>query len=261
MRIMNRKMGNAIAIASIGLLPLALSACGSESSNGDDVAALDEKLTGKGSDPAMKDALSDKILVDPDLAESGGSNMVRNADKPLDGKSPSDDGYEGSTASVEELNGMKLLRAPKPKLVSAVNCTHCSAARGETLEERAVAQGVKRGKGTCEAKLQYGAGWAARMPSEFPVYPKGRVKEAAGVEGGICDIRVVSFTTSAGRQSVVDYYYTRAKRSGFTADYEIRDGEHMLGGVRDNDGGAYVITLTALKSGGTAVDIVANNGR
>ena len=35
----------------------------------------------------------------------------------------------------------------------------------------------------------------------------------------------------------------------------------MLGGVRDNDGGAYVITLTALKSGGTAVDIVANNGR
>jgi hypothetical protein len=124
-----------------------------------------------------------------------------------------------------------------------------------------VAQGVKRGKGTCEAKLQYGAGWAARMPSEFPVYPKGRVKEAAGVEGGICDIRVVSFTTSAGRQSVVDYYYTRAKRSGFTADYEIRDGEHMLGGVRDNDGGAYVITLTALKSGGTAVDIVANNGR
>ena len=35
----------------------------------------------------------------------------------------------------------------------------------------------------------------------------------------------------------------------------------MLGGVRDNDGGAYVITLTALKGGGTAVDIVANNGR
>ncbi|MBK6708461.1 MAG: hypothetical protein IPG54_13670 [Sphingomonadales bacterium] len=55
--------------------------------------------------------------------------------------------------------------------------------------------------------------------------------------------------------------FTRAKRSGFTADYEIRDGEHVLGGVRDNDGGAYVITLTALKSGGTAVDIVANNGR
>jgi hypothetical protein len=49
------------------------------------------------------------------------------------------------------------------------------------------------------------------------------------------------------------------KRSGFTADYEIRGGT-CLGGVCDNDGGAYVITLTALKSG-VLVDIVANNGR
>jgi hypothetical protein len=99
------------------------------------------------------------------------------------------------------------------------------------------------------------------MPTEFPVYPKGRVTEAAGVEGGICDIRVVSFSTSASMQAVADYYYTRARKSGFTADYEVRDGEHVLGGTRDNDGGAYVVTLNALPGGGTSVDIVANNGR
>jgi hypothetical protein len=250
-----------IAASAICILSLGLSSCGNESAEGDDVAALDEKLTGKGSDPAMKSALNEKILVDPDLAGSSNSNMARAADKALDGKVPADTGYDGSTASIEELDGVKLMRAPKPKVVSAEDCTDCASGRGETLEARAAAQGVKRGKGTCEAKLQYGAGWSNRMPPEFPVYPKGRVKEAAGVDGGICDIRLVSFTTSAGRQAVADYYYTRARRSGFSADYEIRDGEHMLGGVRDNDGGAYVITLTALKSGGTAVDIVANNGR
>ncbi len=250
-----------IAASAACILSLGLSACGKESAEGDDVAALDEKLTGKGSDPAMKSALNEKILVDPDLAGSSNSNMARAADKALDGKVPADTGYDGSTASIEELDGAKLMRAPKPKVVAAEDCSDCASGRGETLEARAAAQGVKRGKGTCEAKLQYGAGWSNRMPPEFPVYPKGRVKEAAGVDGGICDIRVVSFTTSAGRQAVADYYYTRAKRSGFTADYEIRGGEHVLGGIRDNDGGAYVITLTALKSGGTAVDIVANNGR
>lgn len=246
---------------ALAALAASLSACGSNETAGDDVAALDEKLVGKGSDPAMTGAVQDRILVDPDLAGKANGNMVRAADRPLDGKTPSDAGYEGSTASAEELDNAKLLRAPKPRVVGAEDCNDCAANRGETLEARAAAQGVKRGKGTCAAKLQYGAGWAAHMPVEFPVYPKGRVKEAAGVEGGICDIRVVSFTTSAGRQSVADYYYTRAKRSGFTADYEIRDGEHVLGGVRDHDGGAYVITLTTLKSGGTAVDIVANNGR
>jgi hypothetical protein len=249
-----------LAFGGACLLPFALAACGSGDANKDDVAALDESLTGKGSDPAMTGALNEKILVDPDLAESSGSNMVRASDRPLDGKSPSDGSYQASTASMEELDNAKLMRAPKPRVVSGEECRDC-AAGAETLEERAVAQGAKRGKGTCEAKLQYGAGWANRMPPEFPIYPNGRVKEAAGVDGGICDIRAATFTTGAGRQAVVDYYYTRARRSGFTADYEIRDGEHVLGGVRDNDGGAYVITLTALGSGGTQVDIVANNGR
>jgi hypothetical protein len=242
------------------LLPLALAACGGSDAAKDDVATLDDNLTGKGSDPAMTGALNEKILVDPELTESSGTNMVRASDKPLDGKTPADDAYEGSTASIEELNSAKMMRAPAPRVVNGEDCKGC-ASSGETLEERAIAQGAKRGKGTCEAKLQYGAGWANRMPPEFPIYPRGRVKEAAGVDGGICDIRAATFVTSAGRQAVVDYYYTRARRSGFSAEYEVRDGEHVLGGTRDNDGGAYVITLTSLSGGGTQVDIVANNGR
>ena len=238
-------------------LALPLAACGERKPDEAAVADLDNKLIGKGSDPEMNAALNDRILVDPDLTDSANANAVKAATKPLSGAIPADI----SDASIEALDGAKLMRAPKPTVVGAEDCNDCGANRGQTLGALAADQGVTRGKGTCDAKLQYSAAWARRMPAEFPVYPKGRVKEAGGVDGGICDIRVASFTTSASIQNVADYYYTRARKSGFTAEYQLRAGEHALGGTRDNDGGAYFITFNAAPGGGTSVDIVANNGR
>jgi hypothetical protein len=242
-------------------LPLALSACGQKDADEAAVAALDEKLTGAGSDPAMNTALDDRILVDPQLTDSANVTTVREAEQPLNGALPADNGYEGSTPTAEDLKGTKMMSAPQPTVVAKEDCKSCGENRAVTLGGLAADQGVQRGKGTCDAKLQYGAIWATRMPTEFPVYPKGRVKEAGGVDGGECNIRVVSFTTSAKMKDVVDYYYSRAKTSRFTADYEIRAGEHTLGGVRNADGGAYVITFNPAPGGSTAVDIVANNGR
>jgi hypothetical protein len=241
-------------------LALPLAACGSSATDEAAVADLDNKLVGKGSDPEMNVALNDRILVDPDLTDSANVNTVKAADKPLSGAIPADSGYDGD-ASIEALDSAKLMRAPKPVTVAAEDCKGCGEQRAVTLGALAADQGVTRGKGTCDAKLQYGAGWANRMPAEFPVYPRGRVKEAGGVDGGICDIRVASFTTSAAMQSVLDYYYTRARRSGYSAEHQLRAGEHVLGGTRDNDGGAYFITFNAAPGGGTSVDIVANNGR
>jgi hypothetical protein len=241
-------------------LALPLAACGSAKTDDAAVADLDNKLVGKGSDPEMNAALNDRILVDPDLTDSANVNTIKAADKPLSGAVPADSGYDGD-ASIEALDGAKLLRAPKPVVVAAEDCTNCGEKRAVTLGGLAADQGVTRGKGTCDAKLQYGAGWAMRMPAEFPVYPKGRVKEAGGVDGGICDIRVATFTTSAPMQNVIDYYYTRARKSGFSAEHQIRAGEHVLGGTRDNGGGAYFLTFNPAPGGGTNVDIVANNGR
>jgi hypothetical protein len=247
--------------ASLLALPFALSACGTKDKDEDAIAQLDEKLTGQGSDPAMNTALDDRILVDPALTDSANVTTVREASQPLNGALPADNGYEGSTPGKADLQDTKIIRAPAPTIVEAGDCKSCGEKRAVTLGGMANDQGVRRGKGTCDAKLQYGANWATRMPTEFPVYPKGRVKEAGGVDGGVCNIRVVSFTTSAARQDVVDYYYSRAKHSGFSADYEIRAGEHTLGGVRNNDGGAFVVTFGPAPGGATAVDIVANNGR
>jgi len=241
-------------------LALPLAACGKQATDDAAVADLDNKLVGKGSDPEMNAALNDRILVDPDLTDSSNVNAVKAANKPLSGAIPPDSGYDGD-ASIEALDSAKLMRAPKPTVVAAEDCQNCGERRAATLGGLAADQGVTRGKGTCDAKMQYGAGWANRIPPEFPVYPRGRVKEAGGLDGGICDIRVATFTTSASMQSVIDYYYTRARKSGYNAEHQIRAGEHVLGGTRDNDGGAYFITFNAAPGGGTAVDIVANNGR
>lgn len=241
-------------------IALPLAGCGGADSDKAALADLDNKLVGKGSDPEMNAALNDRILVDPDLTDSANVNSIKSAERPLNGATPADSGYDGD-ASIEALDSAKLMRAPKPAIVGIEECDNCGEKRAVTLGALAADQGVTRGKGTCDAKLQYGAAWAQRMPPEFPVYPRGRVKEAGGVDGGICDIRVATFTTSASMQNVIDYYYTRARKSGYSAEHQIRAGEHVLGGTRDNDGGAYFITFNAHPGGGTSVDIVANNGR
>ncbi len=236
-------------------LPLTLAACGSNEGNEAELAELDDNLT---ADPAMNDALEDQILVDPDLTDQANTNAIRGANGAIDGKVPPAGGKAAATAQFEG----KMLSAPKPRnMTSDDECTSCAGSEGITLGAKAEAQAAQRGKGTCDQKLSYDMGWANRMPPEFPVYPKANVKEAAGVDGGLCDIRVVSFSTASPIKNVVDYYYTQAKRGGYSAEYLLRGSEHVLGGTRGSDDGAYVITLNSRSGGGTVVDIVASNGR
>lgn len=240
-------------------LPLTLAACGSND-NEAELAELDDNLT---SDPAMNDALEDSILVDPELTDQANSNAVRGAKRPASGAVPPAAGKDGSAEAKAQLNG-KIMTAPKPRKMTAQDeCDNCSGGTGEgvTLGAKAEQQSAQRGKGSCDQKLSYDMGWANKMPVDFPVYPKANLLEAAGVDGGLCDIRVVSFATMTPAKSVVDYYYTRAKKAGFSSEYLMRGKEHVLGGTRGSDDGAYVITLNNRKGGGTLVDIVASNGR
>jgi hypothetical protein len=74
-------------------------------------------------------------------------------------------------------------------------------------------------------------------------------------------MRLVSFTSKAPLQTLVDFYYTQAVRNGFTAEHQLAEGEHILGGVRQPDGGAYYLSFNARKDGGTDVDMIVNHGR
>ena len=225
-------------------LPLSLAACGSNEASDEELAKLDDNLT---SDPAMNDALEDAILVDPGLTDQANRNAIRGANGAADGSVPPGTGEDGSAAAKAALGG-KMLSAPAPKQMTSDDETM-------TLEDKAELQEARGNKPVCKDKLTYDMGWANKMPPEFAVYPKASLQEAAGK----CDLRVVSFTTATPIKNIVDYYYTRAKRGGYDAEYLLRGSEHVLGGSKPNQSDAYVITLNERSGGGTVVDIVANN--
>ncbi|PHR19528.1 MAG: hypothetical protein COA41_07615 [Sphingopyxis sp.] len=227
-------------------LPLTLAACGSNDASDEELAQLDDNLT---SDPAMNDALEDSILVDPDLTDQANRNAVRSANGAADGSVPPGTGEDGSAAAKAALGG-KMLSAPTPKQMTSDD-------EGLTLGDKAELEEARGNKPPCQKKLTYDMGWANKMPPEFAVYPKANLQEAAGK----CDLRVVSFTTATPIKKIVDYYYTRAKRGGYDAEYLLRGNEHVLGGSKPNQANAYVITLNERSGGGTLVDIVANTGR
>ncbi|MCF8706620.1 hypothetical protein [Rhizorhapis sp. SPR117] len=235
------------------VLPFALSSCGGDDEAGGNLTALDESLA-NADDPALRGALEDQIVVDPELAGQSNAHAVRPGAKPANGAIPAAVIATEYQAPV----GGKLYRAPKA--VKAAPCKACDTDKPVTLGALAREQGNRQGGG-CDAKLEYGMAWANRLPSEFPLYPKAKLMEAAGADSDSCNLRVASFVTGQPMQNVIDYYYTKALKSGFDAEHQLLNGEHVLGGVRQKDDGAYFITFADRKGGGTAVDIVANNGR
>jgi hypothetical protein len=219
-----------------------------------DLAPLDDGLTN--ADPAIKGSLEDKIMVDPKLAGQANKNAVGPGNKPVDGGVPGVAGGKAATAAeaaAAQAAG-KLLTAPKA-LPFEAGCDGCEA------QKRPVTIGAlarDQQKGSCNAKLTYSNAWADRLPAAFKVYPRATLREAAGIAGGKCNIRVVNFQTAASIQGVLDYYHTMAVRAGYTSDHRVNGNEHMLGGTKGDL--AYVVMLR--RDGGmTDVDLVASGGK
>ena len=245
------------------LLPLALLACAKREEDRN-LDSLDNELVEAGSggtnvsDPAMTSALHDQIMVDPALAQQSNADSVRPPAQPYSGGVPpvsiaqTPGGATTGTATSETIKP-----APAP---ASRECPECQAARDSlTLGALASRQRDKRTSG-CAGALRYSARWAERLPVDVPLYPGARVVEAAGADTDVCHLRAVTFSTSAKLQIVLDWYYTRVTTSGYSAEHQSDGTEHTLGGTRDRDGGAYVLSLTGRRDGGTDVDLVANNG-
>ncbi|KFG89684.1 hypothetical protein BV98_002491 [Sphingobium herbicidovorans NBRC 16415] len=226
------------------LLALPLASCGKGDKEAD-LNALDAQLTNDAVDPLLNEALAGKIVVDPKL--TGQSN--RNATLPV----LKGDAAKALAESVK-LAGGKLLATPAPT-------------QGEAVESKAsltaVAQEQEKPGGNvfCRKQLAYGMQWASRLPDPFTVYPGGQLKEAAGADKNGCTLRVATFVAPVPRQSVMDFYYTQARRSGFDAEHRLMDGGHVLGGTRKDDGAAFLLMFSDAPGGRTNVDIIADNGQ
>ncbi|WP_375397444.1 hypothetical protein [uncultured Sphingomonas sp.] len=241
-------------------MPLALVACGPRATADNNLDSLDAELTGNGQgntrDPAMTSALQDQIMVDPALAGQSNADAVRPPQQPYSGATPPDSIASGSAGAPA---GGSVAAKPAPPPSGA--CPQCTARRDAvTLAALARRQGDRRTSG-CAGSLAYSTAWAQRLPADLPLYPDARVDEAAGSSSGSCALRVVSFSTSAAVGGVIDYYYARLTAAGYSAEHQADGGQHVLGGTRGKDGGAYVIYVSTRGDGRTGVDIIANNGR
>jgi hypothetical protein len=108
----------------------------------------------------------------------------------------------------------------------------------------------------CAERVENTAEWAARLPQPFPVYPRGAVQEAAGTDAGGCALRVVTFVTPVPLGEVMDFYFTRARASGFSAQRLLHGGDDVLAGVKSR--ASFVVYARRLPSGYTEVDLVTS---
>ncbi|WP_374147263.1 hypothetical protein [Sphingomonas sp. 28-63-12] len=242
------------------MLPLALAACSDGSAADRNLDSLDAELAdgnsgSTASDPAAMSALQAQIMVDPALASQANHDAIRPPAQPYSAQIPPDmmaPGQGTSAAATSET----LKAAPAP--VSGQGCPQCSAARESLTLGGLVERQANPGARACAGTITYSTRWANRLPSSVPLYPDARVSEAAGSEAGSCALRVVSFASAAPLQTVLDWYYTRVSKAGYSAEHQAQGDEHVLAGTRGD--AAYAVFATVRADGGTDVDLVANQG-
>jgi hypothetical protein len=113
--------------------------------------------------------------------------------------------------------------------------------------------------GSCASQFTGGLHWANRLPAALAVYPGAQVTEAAGVATARCNFRIVSLTTAASPNAVIDHYRAAVRASGYDAEVRNSPGECTLGGTRASDGAAYLV-MVRRTGGRTEVDIVSRDG-
>lgn len=248
-------------------LALAVAACGQREGADRNLDALDNELVESGSgsantrDPAMMAALQDQIMVDPALAQQSNTDTVRPPAQPYSGAVPADDVARPPASAPMSTHGIATSDAVKPDPApQAGGCPGCAAKKQSLTLGALVSRQPDRRTAACAGAMRYSARWAERLPADLPLYPGARVSEAAGADSATCRVRAVSFSTDASPQTVLDWYYARATGAGYSAEHQADGAEHMLGGTRGGDGGAYAVILTARHGGGTEVDLLANNG-
>lgn len=202
-------------------------------------------------DPALTGALGEQIMVDPEMAgEQGAAVSAGNSAITIPPQDRTPEAIAAAKKQAAQAAGGALKPAPSPVQGGANTLSQGAATAAQ------VAAGAKVAKADCSKKVQYSNTWAAKLPAELPVYPRGAVQEAAGIDGQGCALRVVNFATPVSVGDVISFYYTKATSGGYGAEYRVDGTDHVLGGKKD--GRAYVVYARKLDNGLTEVDLVAS---
>lgn len=234
------------------ILPtLLIAGCG-QKDEAPDLAKLEAKVAGNATDPALREAIEAPIATDPDLTREANRDALKPADKPLDGALPARLPVRDVKAQVLKLTGGKLLSAPE------ATRTITSTGDAITLSGIAAQQGLTQ---ACnDPRLDYDFGWAQRLPAALPLYPGAALKEAAGADDPQCTVRAATFATGASAKDVLDFYYTMARRAGFSAEHVELNGGHALGG-KVKGGAGFYLALRPSSEGGIEADLIVSRPR
>lgn len=202
-------------------------------------------------DPLIASALAAPLMTDPDLATLNRAGVALTGSgvpsAPIPTEDFSEDSKSAAMAEAEQIAGGKLKPAPAPSGSSNVRAKETAL-----LSWRAAFD-----KPDCAARASRTALWAAKMPLELPVFPRGHVQEAAGSDEAGCGLRAVTFRTPVAAQAVLDFYFTRASAAGLRPEHRAAENAHLLKGGKGNL--AFAVHVRPGPDGLTEVDLLTLN--
>ena len=239
MQAMNRRR----LFAAVLLVALVQSGCSQKTSD-------DGKPKG---DPAQAAALSDPIMVDSGLASQNKAEAAISGGGPpaivLPPVERDPEMMAAARAEAEKLAGGTIETAPSPREGELAGADGVAPAQLAALV---------KGGARCAGKLGYSANWALRLPAPLVIYPRGHLREAAGVAADGCTLAIASFLTPVDAAHVIDFYYTRLKLAGLLPEHRLAAGSNVL--TAANGGAAHAIRIREFETGVTAVDLVSIGG-
>lgn len=195
------------------LLPAAALAASLLASCGEEA---DPVITPTAGDPIVARALHDPLMVDPDLAYRNEANaaLTIGFDHALP---PIESTDLAARMAREEARLILLEDGPVRDLPDML----AGEAGPDLASERGNAQAIAESYEVpqrCIERLTEGYDWAARMPDIALVMPHGQVHQAAGAVSEGCDVRVVSYLSSAAAEHVFEWHYNLAERANLNIE-------------------------------------------
>lgn len=226
---------------AILLILLPLTAC----SGGDSDARR------KAPDPVTVAALADPLMTDPDLTSQSNASAALGGGGPAQAEIPRDPiGSEWvgkARSAAEALAGTRL---------TAVSPMGERSPLVEALTPIAFAS-LLPGARACARKAGYGFIWAAALPAQFPIYPRGHALIGAGNDLDGCRLRSVSYTSPVPGEEIAAFYLAQGRRAGLPLDYRKAGDRLVLAGGK---GRAAILIAIARRDDGQSVVELATSG-
>jgi hypothetical protein len=201
-------------------------------------------------DPVTVAALSDPLMIDPDLTSQSHASAALGGGGPAQAeipRAPTGSDWIGlARADAEKIVGTRLSPVGPPGEREPLS---------ELLTPVAFAA-LLPGARACAAGAGYGFVWAAALPASFPVYPRGHAQVAAGSDLAGCKLRAVRFTSPVPAEELAAFYLAQGKTAGLAFDYRRAGSSLVLAGSKDK--AAVLIRIAPGEDGLATVDLATS---